>query len=127
MRVMSIKTSCSTKTGYKTNEFRAIIGVYQQNVPDGFFRDYSMTDAEEGLLISFHRDSRQPPLITVEKRRLGPDKALFVASMTGVRGEVVEVERSEKIDNFIEKLRHRILILRQMHQSKASNVFALGR
>ena len=124
---MSIKTSRKPKIGYTTGEFKALIAVYLQNVPDGFLRDYSLTDTKNAFLLSFHRDSRQPPVITVEKRLLGPDNALFVASVTGAKGQVVEVERSGDIGHFVQKLQNRIQILRQTHQNPSPNILRLAR
>lgn len=96
------------KIGYSRYEFGKIFQIYSQNVYSGLFRDFSFTEIGGRYYISFREEAGKTPLITVEKRRLGPDKSLFVATTTGPKGEPAEIVRSEKIDLFVERLRAEI-------------------
>lgn len=98
--------------GYTRREFGAIFQVYSQNVYAGLFRDFSFTEANGRYYISFREEAGKTPLITVEKRRLGPERALFVATTPGPRGAPSEIVRSEKIDAFVEALREKIDLMR---------------
>lgn len=94
--------------GYTRREFGAIFQVYSQNVYAGLFKDFSFTEANGRYYISFREEAGKTPLVTVEKRRLGPDRYLFVATTPGPRGAIVEIVRSEKIENFVETLKDKI-------------------
>ena len=107
-------TSSPTKIGYTRSEFVKIFQIYSQNVYSGLFRDFSFSEVDGHYFISFKEDAGKAPLITVEKRRLGPDRNLFVATTTGEKGEPQEVVRSEKIDSFIERLKQEIEALREL-------------
>lgn len=98
--------------GYTRHEFGAIFQVYSQNVYAGLFKDFSFTENGGRYFISFREEAGKTPLITVEKRRLGPDRNLFVATTPGPRGALVEIVRSEKIETFIETLKEKIDALR---------------
>jgi hypothetical protein len=105
-------TAPAERIGYTRNEFRLIFQIYSQNVYTGFFRDFSFADINGRYFISFKEEAGKTPLITIEKRRLGPDRCLFVATAPGERGEPVEFLRSEKIAIFAEKLKDHIQNLR---------------
>lgn len=98
--------------GYTRHEFGAIFQIYSQNVYAGLFRDFSFTESGGRYFISFREEAGKTPLITVEKRRLGPDRHLFVATTPGPRGAITEIVRSEKIENFVETLKEKIDALR---------------
>lgn len=101
------------KIGYSRYEFGKIFQIYSQNVYSGLFRDFSFAEIGGRYFISFREEAGKTPLITIEKRRLGPDKALFVATTTGPKGEAVEVARSEKIDIFADRVKAEINVLRE--------------
>ncbi len=103
----------SAKIGYTRYEFGKIFQVYSQNVYSGLFRDFSFAEIGGQYFISFKEDAGKTPLITVEKRRIGPERSLFVATVPGPKGEPVEIVRSEKIDAFTERLRSEIEALRE--------------
>ena len=108
--------SVSNKTGlvgYSRYEFGKIFQVYSQNVYGGLFRDFSFSEIGGQYFISFAEEAGKVPLITVEKRRLGPDRSLFVAPTPGAKGEPVQIVRSEKIENFTERLKAEIDALRE--------------
>lgn len=94
--------------GYTRHEFGAIFQVYSQNVYAGLFKDFSFTEHQGRYYISFREEAGKTPLVTIEKRRLGPDRNLFVATSTGPRGTLIEIARSEKIDHFVAALREKI-------------------
>lgn len=98
--------------GYTRREFGAIFQIYSQNVYAGLFKDFSFTDHGGRYFISFREEAGKTPLITVEKRRLGPDRHLFVATTPGPRGTITEVARSEKIESFAQILKEKIEVLR---------------
>lgn len=108
---MSLKTLSHPKIGYSRAEFGAIFQLYSQNVYTGLFRDFSFTEYAGRFYISFREEAGKTPLVTIEKRRLGPDRYLFVATSPGSRGQVVEIARSERIMSFVEVLKHRIALL----------------
>ncbi len=103
---MSFQVSAG-KIGYTRYEFGQIFQIYSQNVYSGLFRDFSFTEARGQYFISFKTDAGQAPLITIEKRRLGPDRNLFIATTSGQKGPV-EIARSEKIDAFVARLKNEI-------------------
>ncbi len=98
---MNGKISPAGRIGYTRAEFSAIFQIYSRNVYTGLFRDFSFSDLQGRYFISFREEAGKTPLITIEKRRLGPDRVLFVATMPGPRGQLVEGARSEKIDHFV--------------------------
>jgi hypothetical protein len=106
-------TAFSSKIGYTRYEFGKIFQVYSQNVYAGLFRDFSFTEIEGQFYISFREEAGKTPLITVEKRRLGPERSLFVATTPGPKGQPVEIVRSEKIDLFVDRLKDEINALRE--------------
>lgn len=106
-------SSSSAITGFSRSEFGRIFQIYSQNVYNGFFRDFSFTLIEGKPYISFKEEAGKTPLITIEKRRLGPDRNLFIATIAGMKGEPVEVVRSEKIDHFVERLKEHVNLLRE--------------
>jgi hypothetical protein len=109
---MSFPTA-TAKIGYTRSEFGRIFQIYSQNVYSGLFRDFSFSEINGQYYISFREEAGKTPLITVEKRRLGPDRALFVATTPGLKGQPVEIVRSEKIDLFVERLRAEIDDMRE--------------
>jgi hypothetical protein len=98
--------------GYTCHEFGQIFQIYSQNVYSGLFRDFSFAQIGGQYFISFREEAGKTPLITVEKRRLGPNRALFVATAPGPKGQPVEIARSEKIDIFVQKVKDEIATLR---------------
>ncbi len=108
---MSLKTLSHSKIGYSRAEFGAIFQVYSQNVYNGLFRDFSFTEYNGHFYLSFREEAGKSPLITIEKRRLGPDRYLFVATTPGAHGQLTEIVRSEKILSFVTALKHRIAML----------------
>jgi len=94
--------------GYTQTEFRQIMQIYAKGVYSGLFRDFSFSEYQGRYFISFREQAQTTPLITIEKRRLGPDKALFVATRSGGKGQPVECVRSEKIDLFIQRLKEEV-------------------
>ena len=109
---MSFPTG-SARIGYSRYEFGKIFQIYSQNVYSGLFRDFSFSDVNGRYFISFREEAGKTPLITIEKRRLGPDKSLFVATTTGPKGEPLEIVRSEKIDIFADKVKDEINAYRE--------------
>lgn len=109
---MSFQTPVA-KIGYTRSEFGRIFQIYSQNVYSGLFRDFSFSEVNGQYYISFREEAGKTPLITVEKRRLGPDKALFVATTPGPKGDPVVIVRSEKIDAFVERLKAEIDDMRE--------------
>lgn len=95
------------RVGYTRSEFSAIFRVYSEYVFYGLFKDFAFTPAEGRYFISFREEAGKTPLVTVEKRRLGPDRALFVATTPAEDGPR-EIARSEKINSFVEQLRAKI-------------------
>lgn len=108
---MSLKTLSPPLTGYSRAEFGAIFQLYSQNVYTGLFRDFSFTEHSGRFYISFREEAGKAPLVTIEKRRLGPDRHLFVATSPGRQGRLMEIARSEKIQSFVDVLKHRIALL----------------
>lgn len=122
---MSLKPQIAPKIGYTRKEFGAIFQVYSRNVYNGLFRDFSFAEYQGRYFISFREEAGKTPLISVEKRRLGPDRVLFVATMPGPRGQIVEIARSEKIDSFVAQLNDKIDSLRDS-RTAAGNVSHFG-
>lgn len=105
------------KIGYTRYEFRMIFQIYSQNVYSGLFRDFGFTEHQGRYFISFKEEAGKTPLITVEKRRLGPDRSLFVATTPGPSGQPLEIVRSEKIEVFAQKLKEEIDEIRESGRS----------
>ncbi len=103
----------TARLGYSRYEFGKIFQIYSQNVYSGLFRDFSFSDIGGQYYISFREEAGKAPLITIEKRRLGPDRSLFIATTTGAKGEPVEIVRSEKIDIFAERVKEEINAYRE--------------
>lgn len=101
---MAETTYSGGRLGYTRYEFSRIFQIYSRNVYAGLFRDFCFADIDGRWFISFKEDACQTPLVTIEKRRLGPDRALFVATMPGPDGGLKMVARSEKIENFVTDL-----------------------
>ncbi len=114
---MSFQTP-TAKIGYTRSEFGRIFQIYSQNVYSGLFRDFSFSEVNGQYFISFKEEAGKTPLITVEKRRLGPERHLFIATTPGPKGQPAEIVRSEKIDNFVEKLKAEIDVLRESHAAR---------
>lgn len=110
--MMESRTSATPKIGYTRYEFSLIFQVYSRNVYTNFFRDFSFTEHNGHYFISFREEAGAVPLITVQKRKLGPDRSLFVATTPGAHGQPVEIVRSEKIESFVQRLNEEVEILR---------------
>lgn len=109
---MSLKPPQSHKIGYTRKEFGAIFQIYSRNVYTGLFKDFSFIDINGKYYISFREEAGKTPLVTIEKRRLGPDRVLFIATTPGPRDSLVEIARSEKIEAFVAQLTEKIENLR---------------
>lgn len=108
------------KIGYSRYEFGKIFQIYSQNVYSGFFKDFSFSEIDGQFYISFREEAGKSPLVTIEKRKLGHDRSLFVATTTGQGGQIQEIVRSEKIDIFAERLKEEIAQLRETRSSPKS-------
>lgn len=106
------KPPYSEKIGYTRREFNAIFQVYSQYVYAGLFRDFSFADIDGKYFISFREEAGKTPLITIQKQKLGPDRALFVATSPGSKDTLKEIARSEKIESFTQQLKRKIESLR---------------
>ncbi len=109
----------SGKIGYTRKEFGAIFQIYSQNVYNGLFRDFSFTQTNSRYYISFREEAGKIPLVTIEKRRLGGDRVLFMATTLGANNTLIEIARSEKIDHFVQQLKGKIEILKSSHHKTA--------
>jgi hypothetical protein len=107
------------KIGYTRYEFRTLFQIYSQNVYSGLFKDFGFTEHQGRYFISFKEEAGKVPLITIEKRRLGPDRSLFVATTPGPLGAPQEIVRSEKIDAFAHKLKEEVERLRDTSRGGA--------
>ncbi len=118
-----MKPPYKQKIGYTRKEFGAIFQVYSRNVYHGLFKDFSFAEINGKYYISFREEAGKKPLITIEKRKLGPEKVLFIATTPAPRNQIIEIARSEKIDPFIHQLKGKIEILRagKAGQSDSSN------
>lgn len=125
MKTMSVKSPYTSKIGYTRKEFSAIFQVYSKNVYSGLFRDFSFCEHDGRYFISFREDAGKTPLITIEKRRLGPDRCLFVATSPGTKKKLVEIARSEKIEAFIRQLHDKIDTFRVAKSLSGSNVSSI--
>lgn len=106
------KPPFNAKIGYTRKEFGDIFQLYSQNVYSGLFKDFCFSDVNGKYFISFREEAGATPLITIEKRKLGPDRVLFVATSPASKGELKEIARSEKLDSFIRQLKGKIEILK---------------
>lgn len=119
---MTDQIPAGSRVGYTRHEFNRIFQVYSRNVYNGLFRDFSFADIDGQYFISFRQDAAQTPLVTIEKRRLGPDRALFIATTPGPRGTLRTIARSEKIENFVEQLAAAVDTLRAENpRTRATN------
>ena len=118
---MSIKPPYDQKIGYTRREFNAIFQIYSHFVYSGLFRDFSFVETNGKYFISFREEAGKTPLITIEKRRLGPDRSLFVATSPGHKGALQDIARSEKIDSFARQLKQKIESLK-VGRSSPGNV-----
>ncbi len=98
------KTISAGRVGYTRYEFNRIFCIYSRHVYTGLFRDFSFTDMNGKYYISFRESADTIPLVTIEKRHLGLDRHLFVATTPGPRGMLSTIARSEKFDAFITQL-----------------------
>lgn len=94
------KTTASAQ-GYTRHEFNSIFQVYSSHVYSGLFKDFSFGEVRGRYLIAFREEAGKTPLLTIEKRVLGPDRVLFSA----VNPDGREVARSEKLDSFVRQMR----------------------
>lgn len=111
------KPTYSEKIGYSRREFNAIFQIYSQYVYKGLFKDFSFAELNGKYFISFREEAGATPLITVEKKKLGPDRSLFVATTPREKGALQEIARSEKIENFVEQVKKKV---EAIHVSRAS-------
>lgn len=112
----------SGKIGYTRKEFGIIFQIYSQYVYEGLFRDFSFSEINGKYFISYREEAGQTPLVTIEKRRLGPDRYLFVATSAGAKNALVEIARSEKIDAFARQLRQKISAYSLKRELSGDNV-----
>jgi len=122
---MSSKPPYTQKIGYTRREFSAIFQIYSQNVYSGLFRDFSFSEHEGRYFISFREEAGKTPLVTIEKKRLGPDRALFVATSPGPRKQLIEIARSEKIESFVTQLKMKIEAMRRGRAVTGENVSSI--
>lgn len=91
----------SPGNGYTRHEFNSIFQVYSSEVYSGFFKDFSFGEVNGRYLMAFREQAGKTPLLTIEKRVLGPERVLFAAHDPEGR----EVARSEKLESFTRQLR----------------------
>lgn len=94
-------SSKSSGGGYTRHEFNAIFQVYSAEVYSGFFKDFSFGEVNGKYLMAFREQAGKTPFLTIEKRVLGPDRALFI----GYGPEARDVARSEKLESFTRQLK----------------------
>lgn len=123
---MSIKPPFKRKIGYSRKEFGAIFQLYSQNVYNGLFRDFSFLDVNGRYYISFREEAGKTPLITIEKKQLGPDRVLFIATSPGPKNQLMEIARSEKLEAFIRQLKAKIETLKSGRIVSGDNIKSLG-
>lgn len=121
---MSVKPPYQAKIGYTRKEFGTIFQLYSQNVYNGLFKDFSFSDINGRYYISFREEAGKTPLITIEKRRLGPDRVLFVATAPGgpKSQQIIEIARSEKLESFVTQVKSKIETLRESRSLSGGNV-----
>ncbi len=105
--------SDQTKIGFTRFQFSEIVGIYSRGVPEGLFRDLSFTHIGSSYHLSFMEKAGQTPRLNVEKRPLGPDRSLFIASVPGPTGNPVDIVRSEKFELFIQRLKDEVALMRE--------------
>ncbi|MGE4313242.1 MAG: hypothetical protein AB7E85_03090 [Pseudobdellovibrionaceae bacterium] len=108
------------KTGYTRTEFGSIFQCYARSVYRNIFRDLSISEHQGKYLISFREEAGTKPLITIEKKKLGPDRVLFTATTPGPRNTLMTVARSEKIASFCEQLEKVISALESNRSKNAA-------
>ena len=120
---MSVKPPYQAKIGYTHKEFGTIFQLYSQNVYSGLFKDFSFSEINGRYYISFREEAGKIPLITIEKRRLGPDRVLFIATAPGPKNQqIVEIARSEKLESFVMQVKGKIETLRAARGLSGDNV-----
>lgn len=92
------------RIGYTRYEFGQIFQIYSRHVYTGLFRDFTFAEMGGRYFISFREEAGKIPLVTIEKRRLGPDRSLFIATTPGPAGRLIPLARSEKIESFVAQL-----------------------
>ena len=117
MKPMTTVPPFQNLTGYSRKEFGAIFQLYSRNVYRGLFKDFSFTEHKGQFFISFREEAGKQPLITIEKRRFGPDRVLFLATMLGPKHTMQEIARSEKLDAFVRQLEGKIAIIRSARKT----------
>ena len=122
---MSVKPPYSAKIGYSRKEFGAIFQIYSQNVYNGLFKDFSFSDINGHYYISFREEAGKTPLITIEKRRLGGDRVLFIATSPGPKNQLVEIARSEKLDSFVQQIKSKIEAICEGRNITGDNISAM--
>jgi hypothetical protein len=100
MVFMTVKSS-SARTGYTSREFGSLFQIYSANVYTGLFRTFSFTEKPGAYQMAFHEEAGKPALLAIEKRSLGTDRALFVALTPAAKGQMIEVARPERLENFL--------------------------
>lgn len=111
------------KIGYTRDEFRKIFQIYSFYVYKGLFKDFSFAEIDGRYFISFKEDAGKTPLVTIEKKKLSSDRALFVATAPNGDNKLVEIARSEKIDAFVEQVKAKIEKI--VEQRKSGKVVSL--
>ncbi len=118
---MTTTPSYPSKIGYTRKEFGSIFQLYSQNVYKGLFKDFSFLENKGKYYISFREEAGKTPLITIEKRRLGQDTVLFIATTPAPKNQVIETARSEKLESFIRQLGGKIDILRSANKTSKNS------
>lgn len=113
------------KVGYSRREFSLIFQIYSQNVYSGVFKDFSFTEENGRYFISFREEAGKTPLITIEKKKLGPDRSLFVATSPGPKNTLIEIARSEKIEAFVRQVRAKVDSYKEAQTLKGENVSSM--
>lgn len=123
---MSVKPPYQPKIGYSRKEFGAIFQIYSRNVYTGLFRDFSFSELNGRYFISFREEAGKTPLVTIEKRRLGPERSLFVATSPGPKDQLIEIARSEKLEAFIRQLQKKIEAFRAGRSLSGDNISSIS-
>lgn len=123
---MTVKSSAG-KTGYTRREFGSLFQLYSAQVYSGLFRDFSFWEERDCYRMAFREEAGKTPLITIEKRALGPDRVLFVAVSPTDKGTVQEIARSEKLEPFVQQIRtyiEKVKIQRNPGNRKVTTLYA---
>ena len=120
---MSAKLPPGEQIGYSKNEFRAILMVYSHYVFQGLFKDFSFSNHHGRYFVAFLEEAGRVPLVTIEKQYPAPDQVLFVATMPGMRGRLIEIAKSETIGPFIQQLTNSIETLCQTRAARPDVIF----